>query len=61
MVFCNNASAAKAVRGVFSDGFQRMGLPQTNASAAFHAHTATGKLKAEMMPTGPSGCHISRI
>ena len=37
--------------GVFSEGFQTTGSPQTNASAAFHDHTATGKLKAEMTPT----------
>ena len=27
--------------------------------AAFHAHTATGKLNAVITPTGPSGCHCS--
>ncbi len=52
---------AIAVRGVFSDGFQITGLPQTNASAAFHDQTATGKLKAEITPTGPMGCQISLI
>jgi hypothetical protein len=35
------------------------GSPHTSASAAFHAHTATGKLKAEMTPTTPSGCQVS--
>ena len=50
---------AMAVSGVFSDGFQIVASPQTAASAAFHDQTATGKLKAEMMPTKPSGCHCS--
>src|SRR5215469_1821254 len=50
---------ASAVSGVFSDGFHRMLSPQTSASAAFHAQTATGKLKAEMTATGPAGCHCS--
>ena len=34
------------------DGFQITGSPQTSASAAFHAQTATGKLNAVMTPTG---------
>ena len=50
---------AIAVSGVFSDGFQTTGSPQTSASVAFHAQTATGKLNAVMTPTGPSGCHCS--
>ena len=50
---------ASAVSGVFSDGFQRTTSPQTAARNAFHAHTATGKLKALMTPTVPSGCHCS--
>ena len=29
------------------------------ASAAFHDHTATGKLNAVITPTTPSGCHCS--
>ena len=33
--------------------------PQMSASAAFQDQTATGKLKAEMMPTTPSGCQVS--
>ena len=45
--------------GVFSDGFQTTASPQTKASAAFHDHTATGKLKAEMTPTTPTGCQVS--
>ena len=48
-----------AVSGVFSEGFQTVASPQTAASAAFHDQTATGKLKAEMTPTTPSGCHCS--
>ena len=51
--------AASALSGVFSDGFQMTGSPQTRASAAFHDQTATGKLKAEITPHGPIGCHVS--
>ena len=47
--------AASAVKGVFSDGFQITGSPQTSASAAFQAQTATGKLKAEITAQVPSG------
>ena len=43
---------ASAVSGVRSDGFQITGSPQTNASAAFQLHTATGKLKALITATG---------
>ncbi len=50
---------AMAVRGVFSDGFQITVSPATRAIIAFQAQTATGKLKAVMTPTGPSGCHCS--
>ncbi|MNL18903.1 hypothetical protein D3C87_1400750 [compost metagenome] len=52
---------AMAVKGVFSEGFQIQTLPHTRAKAAFQLQTATGKLKAEMMPTMPSGCHCSYI
>ena len=52
---------AKAVKGVFSEGFQTHALPQTQASMVFQLHTATGKLKAEMTPTTPKGCHCSYI
>ena len=52
---------AMAVSGVFSLGFQTTGSPQTHASIAFHAHTATGKLNAVITPIGPSGCHCSII
>ena len=55
------AWVASAVRGVFSDGFQITGSPQTRARQAFQAQTATGKLKAEMTSTGPSGCQVSRM
>ena len=54
-IFCT----ATAVNGVDEDGFQTMVSPHTAARAAFHDHTATGKLKAEMMPTTPIGCHCS--
>jgi len=55
------ACTANAVNGVFSDGFQTTALPQTSASAAFHAQTATGKLNAVMTPHTPIGCHVSRM
>ena len=50
---------AIADSGVFGDGFQIEMSPQIAARNAFHAHTATGKLNALMMPTRPSGCHCS--
>jgi hypothetical protein len=52
---------AMAVSGVSSDGFHTTVSPQTAAMSAFHAQTATGKLNAEMTPTGPSGCHCSNM
>jgi hypothetical protein len=52
---------ASAVSGVFSDGFQITGFPQTSASAAFQAQTATGKLNAVMMTVTPAGCQVSII
>src|SRR5690606_13895163 len=58
-VFCTSAWHAIAHSGVFSEGFHTTGSPHTHAIAAFHAHTATGKLNAEMTPIGPSGCHCS--
>jgi hypothetical protein len=42
-------------KGVFSEGFQMQVSPHTQAIIAFQAQTATGKLKAEMIPTTPSG------
>ena len=50
-----------AVSGVVGEGFQIIVSPATAAIAAFHDHTATGKLNAVMIPTVPSGCHCSRI
>ena len=50
---------ASALSGVFSDGFQITGSPQTSASAAFQDQTATGKLKAEITAQGPIGCQVS--
>ena len=50
---------AIAVSGVLGEGFHTEALPQMAARKAFHAHTATGKLNAEMIPTTPSGCHCS--
>ena len=52
---------ASAVSGVFSEGFQITGLPQTSAIAVFHDQTATGKLKAVMTAQGPKGCQVSII
>ena len=52
---------AIAVNGVLSEGFQMQLSPQTSASMEFQAHTAIGKLNAVMIPTLPSGCHISRM
>src|SRR5579871_319220 len=46
-------------KGVFSDGFQTHTSPQTQANMLFQLHTATGKLKAEIIPTIPNGCHCS--
>ena len=53
------ARTASADSGACSDGFQTTGSPQTSAIAVFHDHTATGKLKALMTPTTPSGCQVS--
>ena len=50
-----------AVRGVSSEGFQTTASPQTRATAEFQAQTATGKLNAEITPTGPNGCQVSII
>jgi hypothetical protein len=55
----SSPSHASAVSGDFSEGFHTAGSPQTSAIAAFHDHTATGKLKAVMTPIGPSGCQSS--
>ena len=41
-----SAGSPAPTSGVFSDGFQITGSPQTSASAAFQHHTATGKLNA---------------
>ena len=52
---------ATAVNGTEEDGFQITVSPAIAAIKAFQAHTATGKLKAEITPTIPSGCHCSYI
>ena len=54
-IFCT----AIAQSGTLLEGFHTIVSPQTAASAAFHAHTATGKLNALTTPTTPSGCHCS--
>src|SRR5690606_757969 len=46
---------ATAHKGVLELGFQTQTSPQTQAKAAFQDQTATGKLKAEIIPTTPSG------
>ncbi len=50
---------ASAVSGVSSEGFQTTASPHTRAIAVFQDQTATGKLKALITPTTPSGCHVS--
>ena len=50
---------ASAVSGVLFAGFHTTASPHTTASAEFQAQTATGKLKAVITPTTPSGCHCS--
>src|SRR5210317_2002786 len=47
--------------GAFSLGFQIQTSPQIQARAVFQLQTATGKLKAEMIPTNPSGWYCSYI
>src|SRR5690606_17190851 len=64
--FSNNTSLSKfmvaiADKGAFSLGFQILVLPHTAAIIAFQLQTATGKLKEEIIPTGPIGCHCSYI
>ncbi|MNE85507.1 hypothetical protein D3C80_1825160 [compost metagenome] len=59
--FSNSAWQASAVSGVFSDGFHTTALPHTSARVVFQAQTATGKLKALITPTTPSGCQVSRM
>ena len=54
-----SAWQAIAVNGVSSEGFHTTVSPHTSATAAFHAHTATGKLNAVITPTTPSGCQVS--
>jgi hypothetical protein len=48
-------------RGTLLDGFHNVESPHTAAKAEFQLHTATGKLKAVITPTTPSGCHCSNI
>src|SRR5690606_35868344 len=52
---------ATAHNGVFELGFHTQTSPQTQAIAAFQDHTATGKLKAEIVPTTPNGWYWSYI
>ena len=53
---CCTAMAQSGVRG---EGFHTVTSPQMAAMKAFQDHTATGKLKAEITPTTPKGCHCS--
>jgi hypothetical protein len=50
---------ATAHSGVSDEGFHTTVSPHTAAMVEFHDHTATGKLKAEITPTTPRGCHCS--
>mmetsp|Transcript_4101 Transcript_4101/g.17194 ORF Transcript_4101/g.17194 Transcript_4101/m.17194 type:complete len:218 (+) Transcript_4101:1920-2573(+) len=46
---------AMVVRGTVSEPFQRLQLPHIMEMETFQPYTATGKLKAEMMPQVPMG------
>ena len=61
LVQVDSDTYALAYSGVDDDGFQIVVLPQIAAINAFQAHTATGKLKADITPIAPSGCHCSYI
>ena len=50
---------ATDTRGVEGAPFQRVQFPQTRLRQWFQPNTATGKLKAVMMPTTPNGFHCS--
>ena len=52
---------ATAQSMVFEDGFHSTTSPQIKASIAFQDQTATGKLKADITPTIPNGCHCSNM
>jgi hypothetical protein len=47
------------VRGVEGAPFHKVQLPQTRLRQWFQPKTATGKLKAVMIPTTPRGFHCS--
>lgn len=53
----------QAIDDKFVDGapFQTQTSPQINPNAKFHPNTATGKLKAVIIPTTPNGFHYSII
>ena len=48
-------------KGVFGDGFQIEIFPHIAAIKEFQDQTATGKLKAVIVPTNHRGCHCSYI
>lgn len=52
---------ATVVKQVVRAGFQIIVFPHINERAVFHPHTATGKLKAVMTPTIPTGFQTSII
>ena len=56
---CTILVTATETRGVEGAPFQRVQLPQTRLRQWFQPNTATGKLKAVMIPTTPSGFHCS--
>ena len=51
---------ATDVRGVVGAPFHNIVSPQAMAMAEFQPYTATGKLKAVMIPITPSGFQFSR-
>ena len=59
MTLLHSPCTASAVSGVLGEGFHTQALPQMTPRQAFQDHTATGKLKAVMMPTTPRGSHCS--
>ena len=56
---CTAAAPRARSAGSWARASTRRRCRRSRPSSAFQAHTATGKLKAEMMPTTPSGCHCS--
>ena len=53
--------AAEAVGENVGEAELLLGDEAAVVALVFQDQTATGKLKAEMMPTTPSGCHCSNM